>query len=78
MSRAGCDRGPRRVRALDAEEAEFEWPPTLDLVALLTHDLFSSTHNTTARSGGLRYRPTTSRTFSMNCGSLESFQVSWR
>ena len=39
---------------------------------------FSSTHSTTARSGGLRYSPTTSRTLATNCGSLDSFQVSWR
>ena len=34
--------------------------------------------STTARSGGSRYRPTTSRTFSTNCGSLESFHFSCR
>jgi hypothetical protein len=28
--------------------------------------VFSSTHNTTAASGGFKYRPTTSRTLSMN------------
>src|SRR6266567_1709662 len=39
---------------------------------------FSSTHNTTVRSGGSRYRPTTSRTFSMNSGSLLSLNVSAR
>ena len=39
---------------------------------------FSSTHSTTARSGGLRYSPTTSRTLSMNSGSFDSFQDSWR
>ena len=32
--------------------------------------LFSSTHNTSARSGGLMYRPTMSRTFSTKSGSL--------
>jgi hypothetical protein len=36
---------------------------------------FSSTHNTSARSGGSRYNPTTSRTLSMNWGSADSFQV---
>ena len=39
---------------------------------------FSSTHSTTARSGGLRYSPTTSLTLSTNCGSFDSFQESWR
>ena len=34
--------------------------------------------STTALSGGFRYRPQMSWTFSMNSGSLESFQVSWR
>jgi hypothetical protein len=33
---------------------------------------FSSTHRTIARSGGLKYRPTTSRTFSTNKGSVDS------
>jgi len=36
---------------------------------------FSSTHKTRAFSGGLMYRPTTSRTLSMNCGSVDSFHV---
>src|SRR5215471_19220703 len=40
--------------------------------------LFSSTHNTMARSGGFRYRPTISRTFSTNCGSLENLKFSTR
>src|SRR6266496_516966 len=39
---------------------------------------FSSTHSTTARSGGLWYRPTTSTTFSMNIGSVESLNPSVR
>src|SRR5918995_1448334 len=39
---------------------------------------FSSTHSTSARSGGSRYSPTTSRTFSMNCGSPDSLKVSVR
>ena len=39
---------------------------------------FTSTHTTTARSGGARYRPTTSRTLSTKGGSRESFQVSTR
>src|SRR3954453_13758268 len=39
---------------------------------------FSSTHSTTARSGGLRYSPTTSRTLSINSGSLDNFHISWR
>jgi transposase len=38
----------------------------------------SSTHRTTARSGGFMYKPTTSRTFSMNNGSLDTFHESWR
>src|SRR5215472_13957674 len=33
--------------------------------------LFSSSHNTTARSGGLWYRPTTSTTFSTKNGSVQ-------
>ena len=33
---------------------------------------FSSTHSTTALSGGLWYRPTTSTTFSTNSGSVDS------
>ena len=40
--------------------------------------LFSSTHSTMALSGGLRYKPTMSRTFSMNSGSLESLKLSQR
>ncbi len=38
--------------------------------------VFSSTHNTKARSGGFKYRPTTSRTLATNKGSLDSFQES--
>ena len=40
--------------------------------------LFSSTHSTRARSGGLRYSPTMSRTFSTNSGSDDSLNVSER
>ena len=40
--------------------------------------LFSSTAKTTARSGGSRYKPTTSVTFSTNCGSVESLKFSLR
>ena len=40
--------------------------------------VFSSTHNTTAASGGFRYKPTTSRTLSMNCGSVDSLKSSIR
>src|SRR6266568_762093 len=36
---------------------------------------FSSTHSTTAFSGGLWYRPTTSTTFSTNSGSVDSLNV---
>src|ERR1700737_5450118 len=36
--------------------------------------LFSSTHNTTALSGGFRYRPTMSRTFSTKNGSVDSLK----
>src|SRR5260370_12586791 len=36
---------------------------------------FSSTHSTTARSGGLWYSPTTSTTFSTNSGSADSLNV---
>ena len=39
---------------------------------------FSSTHRTIARMGGSRYKPTMSRTFSTNSGSVESLKVSWR
>jgi len=39
---------------------------------------FSSTHNTTAFSGGLWYKPTTSTTLSTNIGSLESLNPSSR
>ena len=38
----------------------------------------SSTHSTTAASGGLRYRPMTSKTFSTNSGSLDSLKESAR
>src|SRR5271157_4004120 len=38
--------------------------------------VFSSTQTTTARSGGFRYSPTTSRTFSMNSGSSDNLKVS--
>lgn len=38
--------------------------------------LFSSTQSTRARSGGFKYRPQMSWTFSMNEASLESFEVS--
>jgi hypothetical protein len=31
-----------------------------------------------ALGGGLRYSPTTSRTLATNCGSFDSFHVSWR
>jgi len=40
--------------------------------------LFASTARTNARSGGSRYSPTTSRSFSTNCGSRESLKVSTR
>ena len=39
---------------------------------------FSSTQSTSAFSGGSRYSPTTSRTLSMNCGSLLILKVSTR
>src|SRR5207302_10203531 len=39
---------------------------------------FSSTHSTTALSGGDRYRPTMSRTFSTKYGSADSLNVSAR
>src|SRR5580692_6738642 len=42
------------------------------------HWLFSSTHSTSAFSGGLRYRPTTSRSFSMKNGSVDSLKLSLR
>ena len=37
--------------------------------------LFSSTHSTTALSGGLRYNPTTSVSFSVNAGSVDNLKV---
>jgi hypothetical protein len=40
--------------------------------------LFSSTQTTMARSGGCRYRPTTSRTLASSCGSVENLKVSSR
>jgi hypothetical protein len=40
--------------------------------------VFSSTHSTTARSGGLWYRPTTSTTFSTKSGSVDSLNESVR
>jgi hypothetical protein len=40
------------------------------------HWVFSSKLNTTARSGGFMYRPTTSTSFSSNRGSLETLNVS--
>ncbi len=40
--------------------------------------VFSSTHSTKACSGGLRYRPTTSTTFSIKCLSLLSLKVRHR
>ena len=39
---------------------------------------FSSTHRTNARSGGFRYSPTTSLTFSMKKGSADNLKVSVR
>ena len=42
------------------------------------HLVFSSTHSTTAFSGGLWYRPTTSTTLSTNSGSVESLNPSTR
>src|SRR5437879_2108251 len=37
--------------------------------------LFSSTHSTMARSGGLRYRPTTSLILATSSGSVENLKV---
>src|SRR5215218_1036107 len=39
---------------------------------------FSSTHSTTAASGGFTYSPTTSWTFSTNSGSVDSLNPSAR
>ena len=39
---------------------------------------FSSTHSTTAFSGGARYSPTTSVTLATSCGSVENLNVSAR
>src|SRR5665213_218353 len=41
-------------------------------------DVFSSRHNTIAFSGGSRYSPHTSMSFSSKCGSVESLNVSTR
>ena len=46
------------------------WPPVRGNAVV--------THSTTAFSGGWWYRPTTSTTFAMNCGSVESLKESWR
>ena len=40
--------------------------------------VFSSTHSTTAASGGFRYSPATSRTLSTNCGSGDTLYSSMR
>jgi len=40
--------------------------------------LFSSTHTTTAPSGGLRYNPTTSSIFHSRSGSVQNLKVSVR
>src|SRR5512135_1443670 len=40
--------------------------------------LFSSRHSTTAFSGGFRYSPTTSTSFSSNRGSVDNLNVSTR
>src|SRR3990172_7310124 len=40
--------------------------------------LFSSTQSTTALAGGFRYSPTTSVSFSTNCGSRDNLKVSTR
>ena len=40
-------------------------------------ELFSSTLNTTAFSGGFRYNPTTSCSFSSNRGSLLTLKGIW-
>jgi hypothetical protein len=42
------------------------------------HWLFSSTHNTKALSGGFRYSPTASCSFSMKNGSVDSLKLSLR
>jgi Domain of unknown function (DUF4160) len=44
----------------------------------LRHCDFSSTHTTTAFSGGCRYRPTTSVIFASRCGSVENLNPSVR
>ncbi len=41
-------------------------------------EVFSSTHSTAAASGGFRYKPTTSRTLSTNCGSGDTLCSSTR
>ena len=47
-------------------------------MGLRLSEVTSSTHSTTALSGGLRYSPTTSRTFASSCGSVENLNVSRR
>ncbi len=51
-----------------------DWPCPIQCLNLT----FSSTHNTSARSGGFRYRPTMSRTFSTKNGSEDTLNVSTR
>lgn len=50
----------------------------LGAVECLDLGLLSSTQSISTRSGGLRYSPTMSRTFSTNSGSVESLKVSLR
>ena len=57
-------------RAAATARGEVSHPARSDSASWRT---FSSTQRTTARSGGLAYRPQTSWTFSMNSGSLDSF-----
>jgi hypothetical protein len=85
-------RDPSRRARIAAELAEIlilgtEWDTAMELVGAALSELDegdvetrarSSTHSTTARSGGFRYRPTTSRTLATNWGSLDSVQLPWR
>ena len=47
-------------------------------LGFMASPLLLATHNANARSGGSRYRPTISRTFSSNFGSLDNLNFSTR
>ena len=61
---------------LDVAEAQRQ--QRLGALQRLAPGSFSSTHRTSALSGGSRYSPTTSRSFSMKNGSVDSLKLSRR